>query len=305
MSAKWLLPALALAGCAPVSQQNAAISVPPASDWLTQCEGKTGWDDAGPPFRIHGNSYYVGTCGIAVILIASPGGHIVIDSGTEAGADIVVRNIQTLGFRLSDVKILLHSHEHIDHVGGMAKLQKATGARVMASPAAAAVMKTGKDSPDDPQYGLHPAMQPVANVQMIGSDSVWNPGNAQRMIRYVTPGHTPGALTWQWRSCAVDQAGQQDCKTIVYVDSLNPISRDGYRFSDHPAYLAAFRAGLAAVAVLDCDILITPHPGSSDMAGRLASPAGLVDNQACSALTDRISARLDARLAAEAAGTAQ
>ena len=75
-----------------------------------------------------------------------------------------------------------------------------------------------------------------------------------------TPGHTPGALTWHWGSC---DGGV--CRQIVYADSLTPVSRDNYRFSDHPAYLAAYRASIAKVAALDCDILLTPHPSASNM----------------------------------------
>ncbi len=89
------------------------------------------WDDyekPAPPVRIHGNTYLVGTCGISSILITGTQGDILIDGGTEADADLIAANIRRLGFALRDVKILLHSHEHYDHVGGLAKLQRVTGA---------------------------------------------------------------------------------------------------------------------------------------------------------------------------------
>ena len=75
------------------------------------CEGSDDWDKPAPPVGVYGNTYYVGTCGISAILITSPQGHILIDSGTEAGAELVAENIRALGFRLTDVKFLLHSHD--------------------------------------------------------------------------------------------------------------------------------------------------------------------------------------------------
>ena len=81
-----------------------------------------------PPGPIHANTYLVGTCGISAILITGEDGHVLIDSGTEAGAELVADNIRQLGFSLRDIRFLLISHEHIDHVGGIARLQQLTGA---------------------------------------------------------------------------------------------------------------------------------------------------------------------------------
>ena len=112
-----------------------------------------------------------------------------------------------------------------------------------------------------------------------------------------TPGHTPGALSWQWESC--DKPNR--CLTIVYADSLTPVSSDGYRFSDHPAYLAAFRASLAKIASLKCDILLSPHPSASGMRDRLLN-GSLVDAEGCKAYATKLSKQLDERLKKEADG---
>jgi metallo-beta-lactamase class B len=82
---------------------------------------------------------------------------------------------------------------------------------------------------------------------------------------------------------------------------MSPISSDDYRFSDHPAYLAAYRAGIARVAALDCDILLTPHPSASQMVDRLAGRAPLENPNACRDYAAALSKRLDDRLAKEAA----
>src|SRR5437763_2736693 len=111
-----------------------------------------------------------------------------------------------------------------------------------------------------------------------------------------TPGHTPGALSWRWVSC---DGGV--CRTIVYADSLHPISNDKYRFSDHPASVAAFRASIAKIAASPCEILLTPHPSASAMPDRLALGKPLFDADACKTYAAARSKDLDDRLAKEAA----
>lgn len=264
--------------------------------WVAACGDSDDWDKPAPPVRINGNTYLVGTCGISAILITGDKGHVLIDAGTETGADLIAANIKALGFRVEDVRILLHSHEHVDHVGGMARLQQLTGAQLYASAPAAAVFKTGTPSRDDPQVGMHPPF-PAARVDhVIGDGQEVRLGNLL-LTAVATPGHTPGALSWRWVAC---EGGV--CPTIVYADSLSAISRDDYRFSDHPDTVAAFRAGIAKVAASRCDILLTPHPSASDMPARLALKKPMQDATACSAYAAAKAKQLDERLAKEAAG---
>jgi metallo-beta-lactamase class B len=260
------------------------------------CDGSDEWEKPAPPVRIFGNSYFVGTCGISSILITSKQGHILIDGGTEADAPLIAHNIQDLGFRLSDVKIILQSHEHFDHVGGVARLQQLTGAQVYSSPAAAAVLRTGAAGKDDPQSGLSKPF-PAARVDHVIQDGEMVRVGDSIVIAVATPGHTPGALTWHWGSC---DGGI--CRQIVYADSLTPVSRDDYKFSDHPAYLQAYRASFGKVAALDCDILITPHPSASGMPDRFAGRAPLENRESCRDYAASLSRKLDERLAKEAAG---
>jgi metallo-beta-lactamase class B len=260
------------------------------------CKDWDDWDKPAPPVRIFANTYLVGTCGISAILITGSEGHILIDAGTEAGADLIARNIRSLGFRLGDVKYLLHSHEHIDHVGGMSRLQQLTGAKLVASPAAAAVFTTGAGGLGDPQAGTQKPFR-AARVDRIIKDGedvrLWD----LALTAIATPGHTPGALSWTWTSC---DGGV--CRNLVYADSLTPVSRDNYRFSDHPKALAAFRASIARVAGLDCEILLTPHPSASNMVARLGGRAPLEDSNACRDYAGKLTKQLDERLAKEAAG---
>ena len=302
MFARTALP-LALAAmavsCAPPIQTPDPLPEPEQvtmAQWASGCEPWDEWDKPAPPFRIYGNTYYVGTCGIAAILVAGPQGHILIDSGTEAGAEVVLANIGKLGFRPNEIATILHSHEHFDHVGGFAKLKAATGAHIAASAAAAAVLRSGEVGPDDPQAGTLDAMAPVA-VDVIVADGDVVRTETATLIATATPGHTAGALSWQWQDCD----GRIGCKTIVYADSLSPVSSDAYRFSDHPAYLAAYRQSVARVRALQCDILLTPHPSASKMIERGAA-GSLVGGMSCAAYADALERRLDERLAKEAAG---
>ena len=285
---------LLLAACAPADAQ---VQAPPASQWAAQCEDWDDWDKPGPPFRVHGNTYYVGTCGIGAILITtSDAGHVLIDTGTEAGAQVVMANIRALGFDPADISIILTSHEHYDHVGGLAVLREVTQAPIYTGPAAVRVLASGQSEDGDPQHGMHPAMRPVTGVRPIrpGQPILLNL-DVLRLNPIETAGHTPGALSWQWESC--DDAG--DCRTIVYADSMSPVSADSYRFTDHPAYIAAYRAGIARLAELDCDVLLTPHPSASDMRDKLLGQ-GLASGTTCREYAASIATRLDTRLAEEA-----
>lgn len=296
-----LLLALALAqpiviplGKAPPKVERPVAPISTAGPYFaSRCKEDDDWDKPAPPVRIHGNTYLVGTCGIASILIKGSDGDILIDSGTEKGADLIAANIRSLGFKLADIEYLLHSHEHIDHVGGMARLQQLTGATVIASREASKVFATGAAGTGDPQAGLHPPFPAVQVGRIIGDGGSVRLGNLA-LTAIATPGHTPGALSWSWVSC---DGGV--CRSIVFADSLMPISRDNYRFSDRPEYVAAYRASIAKIAALDCDILLTPHPSASNMIKRMAGIAPLENRNACREYAASRTKALDERLAKE------
>lgn len=263
--------------------------------WARACKDWDDWDKPAPPFRVFGNTFYVGTCGITVLFVVGESGTVLIDTGTETGVWHVMRNVGRIGHDPARIGLLLYSHEHFDHVGGMAAAQIYTMAPVLASPEADAVFRTGKDDPRDPQADMHPPMRPAPHVIPIEPGRPVTFGGIA-FTPIATPGHTPGALSWQWESCEKDV-----CKTIVYADSLSAISRDDYRFSDHPEYVAAFRAGIERLRGLKCDILLTPHPSASDMIARAAT-GSFEGGMTCAEYADSKTRALDERLAKEAAG---
>ncbi|NNC47765.1 MAG: subclass B3 metallo-beta-lactamase [Sphingomonas sp.] len=270
---------------APIATAGPAFAAT-CSDW-------DDWDKPAPPVGVHGNTYHVGTCGIAAILITGDEGHVLIDTGTEAGASVVAANIRRLGFDLDDVKIILNSHEHFDHVGGMAKMKALTGADLYASSEASKVFQSGVVRPTDPQSGMHAPMALVSVNRIIEDGDVIRLGDIE-ITAIATPGHSPGAMSWRWGACEA-----ATCHRIVYADSLSPASRDEYRFSDNPPYLAAYRAGLDRIAEAPCNFLLTPHPSASDMVDRFAGRAPLVDEAACVDYADGVRTRVDERLARE------
>ena len=143
------------------------------------------------PFRIIGNIYYVGARNIASYLITTPQGHIMIDTGTKEMHPVIRANVEKLGFKLQDVKILLSGHAHFDHVQGHAAMKKATGARVMAIGEDAAALAAGTDkSPLGDEGWERVAVDRV----LKDGDTVTLGGTTLRAVW--TPGHTPGCTTW-------------------------------------------------------------------------------------------------------------
>ncbi|MFL6765742.1 MAG: subclass B3 metallo-beta-lactamase [Sphingomicrobium sp.] len=264
--------------------------------WAAHCDGSSDYNKPAPPVRIHANTYLVGSCGISSILIVGDQGDILIDGGTEEDADIVADNVRELGYRVQDIRFIVHSDEHPDQIGGIAKLQRLSGATLVASAAAAKVFESGVANADDPQGGTLKPVPTAAVGRIIADGGEVRLGNLM-LTAMATPGHTPGGLSWRWVSC---DGGV--CRTIVYADSLTPVSGPNYRFSDHTAYLAAYRASIAKIAAGPCEILLTPHPSASDMPKRLALGQPLLDPDACKSYAASLSRQLDARLAKEGAG---
>jgi metallo-beta-lactamase class B len=257
------------------------------------CAGKDGWSDPAPPIKIFANVYDVGTCGIVSLLITGPRGHILLDGATAEAAPSIAANIQRLGYQLSDVKLIGVSHEHFDHVGGIAELQQLTGATVMSMPTAYLTLETGRLDEADPQYGMHEPF-PAPKVGIMLSDGFVVRQGPLAITSHATPGHAPGSTSWSWRSC---ENGR--CVTFVYADSVSAVSSDAYRFSDHKRYVAAFRESLRKIERMQCSLLVTPHPSASNLYDRLAGKAPLIDQGACKEYAQRGRAALDARLAKE------
>jgi len=262
-----------------------------------QCPSCADWSVPHPPIRIFGNTWFVGTNGLSAILITSPEGHILIDGGLPVSASSVVANIRTLRFLVEDVRLIVNSHAHYDHAGGIAELQRASGAEVAASPASARWIRSGKSWPDDPQFGIAFSYPPAPVVRTITDGETLRVGPLA-VTAHFTAGHTPGGTTWSWRSCE-----GLVCKDIVYADSQSPISADGFFFTrskEYPTALADFEHGFDVLEHISCDILITPHPSVSGLWERVESGT-LTDSGACKRFAAGAREALAKRVAVERA----
>lgn len=267
------------------------------------CAQCAAWNVEQKPFRIFGNTYFVGVRGLSAILIISNEGHILIDGGLKESAPRIAASIRSLGFRLEDVKLILNSHPHFDHAGGISELQRLSRATVAVSEWSAVALRTGDIGRSDPQFGTMPRIAPVAQVRSLGA------GDTQRVGRlaltpYFTPGHTPGGTSWTWRSCEGER-----CLDIVYADSLTAVSSPDFLFTksaDYPEALSDFEQSFAVIGALPCDILLTPHPEVSDMLGRLeqrtrGAADAFVNKAACREFVERAREAFDRRIASERA----
>jgi len=282
-----------------------ALLLPPFATSRAQraieCAQCADWNVPQRPIRLHGNTYYVGTHGLGAILITSPQGHVLIDGGLPQSAPLIRANVESLGFHMRDVKLILNSHAHYDHAGGIAELQRASGARVSASAWSASVMKSGKSQPGDPQLGIAFDYAPVSNVASFSFEDTLRVGPIA-IVPHATPGHTPGGTTWTWRSC--DGAR---CLDFVYADSQTPVSADDFLFTKNTTYpnaIADFERGFATLERLSCDVLVTPHPSVSSLWDRVSPTDGtigatFVDRGACTRYAANARRALEARVAKE------
>ena len=251
----------------------ASLATASAADWYAPQE----------PFAVYGNTYYVGTGGISALLITSAAGHVLIDVGGPKSPAQIVNHIRTLGFKVEDIRYILNSHAHHDHGGGIAELQKLSGAAVLASPASLDILASGQADKTDPQFpGLEP-MTPVAKLRAVHDGEVVRLGPIA-LTAHFTPGHTKGGTSWTWQSTENGRTAN-----MVYADSLYALSGETVRFSDNPGFpnaQAAVEGSIATVASLKCDILVAAHPELGGLWERKARQpargnAAFIDQDGC------------------------
>lgn len=273
-----------------VSLALASERAPVAADPMQQMRQR--WVTPHVPFRIAGNSWYIGSQGISVVLIRGDAGAVLIDAGLPESAGMVLQGLDTLGVAPSEIKLIVTSHAHHDHVGALAELKRATGARVLASAASARLL--GDGGRNDPHFGDALPYPAVAVDAIVADREVIELGEL-RLTAHATPAHTVGSTTWTW-----PQMHDGKPVTLVYADSL---TAPGYSLLDNtavPDIVADFRRGFTRLREVPCDVLITPHPEASRLFERVQSSA-LVDSSACREYADRAEQALDRNIASQRA----
>ena len=220
-------------------------------------ETSRSWNQPVTPFRIVGNLYYVGASDISSFLIVTPKGHILLDSGFVETVPQIQQNVAQLGFRLEDVKVLINSHAHYDHAGGLALLKRLTGATLMANEADAKLLAAGGKG--DPNFGDRFAFEPVTADRILHDGDKVELGDVT-MIARLTPGHTKGNTTW---TMTVKDGGKR--YNVVVAGST---SSPGYKLIDNPNYpgiVADYQRTFQILKSLPCDVFLAPHGNFFDL----------------------------------------
>lgn len=214
------------------------------------------WNKPFKPFRIIDKIYYVGTNNLACYLITTPGGHILIDTAMQESAPIIRANIEALGYKLRNIRIILSSHAHFDHVAGHADMMAATGAKVYATEADAATLESGGTK------GFHPLTpyKPVKVSRVLKDGDIVRLGNVA-LTAHLTAGHTEGNTTW---TTTVEENGKKYDVVFVGSMSINP----GVRMVNYPPWpkiAEAYAKSFRVLKELPCDVFLGPHAPFFDM----------------------------------------
>ncbi len=280
-----------------------AVAPIPTRAWIAELFGSL--KAPIPPRHLVGNIYYVGPSGVSSFLITTPAGHILLDTGFADSVPVIQRGVEQLGFKLADIKVMISSHAHVDHVGGHAAMQKLTGAQVVASAGDARLLESGgaEDFLAWPKDTL--AFAPVHVDRVVGDGDTVALGGVT-LTAHVTPGHTRGATTW---TMDVVDGGRTHHVVFFSSTTINP----GTSLVLHPAYpgiVADYEKTFATLKALPCDIFFAPHGSQFDLAGKFARQdrgegvAALVDPHGWHKLLTTVEQAFRDQLAAERAEAA-
>ena len=203
------------------------------------------------PFRIAGNLYYVGANEVCSFLITTRQGHILLDGGFAETAPQIEQNITRLGFKIEDVKVLLNSHAHLDHAGGLAELKQKSGAKLIASAGDAPMLRSGGHG--DFRFGDRLVFPRVKVDQIIGDGESVRLGD-QIMTAYLTPGHTKGNTTWTTKLS--DNGKTYD---VVFAGSPTALDYQLVGKESYPGIAADFEKTFSVLKKLPCDIFLSDH----------------------------------------------
>ncbi|WP_444895485.1 subclass B3 metallo-beta-lactamase [Microbulbifer sp. SSSA005] len=213
------------------------------------------WRQPVAPLKIAGNTWQIGTEGITSLLLKGKEGSILIDGGMEQTAEHLLENMRRLGVAPSDLKLILHSQAHADHIGSLAELKRVTGAQVVTNAESAVLMARG--GANDIHFADELLYPPIKADRILHDGEQVVLGDLRLRVHFI-PGHTPGSMAWTWEDKVDGKT-----KDIAYVDSL---TAPGYQLIDnrrYPNIVEDFRTSFARVRDLPCDLLLTPHAPAS------------------------------------------
>jgi len=260
------------------------------------------WTERTPPYLILDGIYYVGTVDLGSYLVTSPAGHILIDTGVEQNATSISESVRSLGFNLKDVRIILTTQAHFDHVGAMARIKELTGARVLASAGDAPLLEQGGKG--DYLFGPEFYFRPV-HVDAIVKDGEVVRLGGRALVAHLTPGHTQGTTTWTLD--AHDKLGR--VRHVMFMGSTTV--NDGAKLVDnekYPSIANDYQLTFMTLKALPCDVFLTAHasvfrgPNKAAAAAAGKGEDAFVDPTGCRDVIERSKAAFDEKLAAQRAG---
>lgn len=276
-----------------LAEKNAAENAAIKKEWES-------WNAPFKPFRLIGNIHYVGASGISSFLITTPEGHILLDTGFETTVPRIRDSATQLGFKLTDIKIILNSHAHTDHAGGHATMQKLTGAKILMSEADAALLASGGRNDFTP-YSKDMMAYPPAKADRILRDGDKVTLGGTTLTCHLTPGHTKGATTW-----TMDVTEDGKVQHVVFFSSTSILS--GVPLVNnvqYPGIAEDLTASYKKLKALPCDVFLAPHTGFFDLeakAPRLArgeNPNPFIDATAFKKFLEPAEQKFLQQLAAE------
>ena len=231
----------------------------PASGQTTQQRPE--WNQRAPAFRIIGNIHYVGTNELAAYLLTTPAGHILIDGGLPESAPLIEDSIKKLGFKVEDVKVLLTTQAHFDHVGSLAALAKVSGGQVMVMVGDQEIVEHGGKG--DYLFGDKETFPP-AKVSRVLRDGAPVSLGGTTLTAIATPGHTRGCTTF---TTTVEEDGRKLLVVFAGSTSVNPGTRLVQNES-YPGIRTDYEKSFATLASLKADVFLGAHTGFFDLAGK-------------------------------------
>jgi metallo-beta-lactamase class B len=230
------------------------------------------WTEPFPPHKVAGNLYYVGSKGLASYLITTPEGHILINSSLEESVPLIRASVEKLGFKFSDVKILLISHAHWDHCAGSAKIKKLTGCQYMVMEQDTPTVEAG----GTPKSRLRPAYLtfPTVKVDRVLKDGDEVKLGGSTLVAHLTPGHTPGCTTWTMQ---VTENDKMLNAVIIGSPNVNPgyvlVNNKGY-----PGIATDYEKTFRVLKSLPVDLFLGAHGSYYDMESKVKNLEGATTN---------------------------
>ena len=262
------------------------------------------WTARTTPHHIIGNIHYVGTVDLASYLIATPDGHILIDTGLERNAAAVLDGMRSLGFDPTDIRLLLTTQAHFDHVGAHEEIRKLSGAQVVVSAGDRDVLEGGGQG--DYHFGPRYHFPPVTVDRIVHEGAVISLGGTSLTAR-LTPGHTKGTTTWTM--VAREKAGR--LRHVVFMGSTSVNA--GVKLVDnreYPFIAADYQRSFRVLRNLPCEVFLAAHasafggPRKAEAARTGTGEAAFVDPDGCRAAVERSERAFDAELERQRTGSA-